>query len=55
MIYQQKTRINMICLFISDDNHNTMKNKKYHTCGTIPKSIIKIDTPNTQIHGHSLS
>jgi len=35
---------------------NKMKNKKYHTVGTIPKSNIKfvergkIDTPNTQIH-----
>ena len=35
-----------------------MKNKKYHSVGTIPNSNIKIfkkdkiDTPNTQIHGH---
>ena len=40
---------------------NNMKNKKYHTVGPIPKSIIKIieigkiDTPDTQIHDHSLS
>jgi hypothetical protein len=38
-----------------------MKNSKYHTVGTIPKSNIKIvergkfDTPNTQLHAHSLS
>jgi len=37
-----------------------MKNKKYHTVGTIPKPTIKIverckiDTPNTQIHDRSL-
>jgi hypothetical protein len=27
-----------------------MKNKKYHTVGTISKSNIKIETTNTQIH-----
>jgi hypothetical protein len=39
-----------------------MKNTKYHTVGTIPKSIktiverVKIETPNnTQIHDRSLS
>ena len=38
-----------------------MKNKKYYTVGTIPKSNIKIvkrgkiDTSNTKIHDHSLS
>ena len=38
-----------------------MKNKKYHSVGTIPTSNIKIvdigkvDTPNTQIHDFSLS
>jgi len=38
-----------------------MKNTKYHTVGTVPKSIRKIvergkiDTPNTQIHDRSLS
>ena len=38
-----------------------MKNKKYNTAGTVPKSNIKIverdtvDTPNTQIHNRSLS
>jgi len=38
-----------------------MKNKKYHTVGTIPKSNIKIvergkiDTPNTQIQDRSIS
>ena len=39
-----------------------MKNTKYHTVGTIPKSIktiverVKIETPNnTQIHESSLS
>jgi hypothetical protein len=37
-----------------------MKQKKYHTVGTIPKSNIKIaekgkiDTPNTKIHEYSL-
>jgi len=37
---------------------NKMKNKKYHTAGTVSKSnrkIIergKIGTPNTQIHDH---
>ena len=37
-----------------------MKNKQYHTVGTIPKSNIKIvekgkiDTPSTQIHFHAL-
>jgi hypothetical protein len=40
---------------------NKVKNIKYHTFGTIPKSNIKIvergkiDTPNTQIHDCSLS
>ena len=35
---------------------NKVKNKKYHTVGTIPKFNrkivlgVKIDTPNTQIH-----
>jgi hypothetical protein len=38
-----------------------MKNKKYHTVGTVPKYNIKIvergkiDTFNTHIHEHSLS
>jgi len=39
-----------------------MKNTRYHTVGTIPKSIktiverVKIETPNnTQIHDNSLS
>jgi hypothetical protein len=38
-----------------------MKNKKYHTVRTLPKSKVKIvergkmDTPNTQIHDGSLS
>ena len=38
-----------------------MKNKKYHTVGTISKSTIKIiergkmDTPKTQIHDRLLS
>jgi len=38
-----------------------MKNKKYHTVGTIPKSDIKIverakiDIPNTQMHDRLLS
>jgi hypothetical protein len=38
-----------------------MKNKKYHTVGTIPKSNIiivgrvKSDTPNIQINNRSLS
>jgi hypothetical protein len=38
-----------------------MKGKKFHTVETVPKSkrkILergKIDTPNTQIHDHSLS
>jgi hypothetical protein len=38
-----------------------MKNSKYHNVGTLPKSNIiitergKMDTPNTQIHDHSLS
>jgi len=39
-----------------------MKNTRYHTVGTIPKSIkkiverVKIETPNnTQIHDSSLS
>jgi len=38
-----------------------MKNKKYHTVGTVPKSnrkIVergKVYTPNTQIHDRSLS
>jgi hypothetical protein len=38
-----------------------MKNKKCSTVGSIPKSNIKIvergkiDTPNTEIHDHSLS
>ena len=38
-----------------------MKNKTYHTVGTFLKSNIKIvergkiDTPNPQIHDHSLS
>jgi hypothetical protein len=38
-----------------------MKNKKYDTVETIPKSNIKMtergkfDTPNTQIHDRSLS
>ena len=38
-----------------------MKNKKYHTVGTIHKSDIKIvergkmDTPNTEMHDRSLS
>jgi len=37
-----------------------MKNKNYHTVGTVPKSnriIVEkgyIDTPNLQIHEHSL-
>ena len=41
--------------------HNKMRNKKYQTVETIPKSNIKmvesgkIDTPNTQIHDRSLS
>jgi hypothetical protein len=36
-----------------------MKNKKYHTVGTFPKSNrkiaerSKINSPNTQIHGYS--
>ena len=40
---------------------NQMKNKKYHTVGTIPQSNIKIverakiDTSNTQIHDSSFS
>ena len=40
---------------------NNMKNKKYHTVGTIPKSNTKIVendkivAPNTQIHDRSLS
>jgi len=40
---------------------NKMKNKKYHTVRTIPKSNIKIlergniDAGNTQIHDRSLS
>jgi hypothetical protein len=32
-----------------------MKNKKYHTFGTVPKDNRKIDTSNTQIHDRSLS
>jgi hypothetical protein len=38
-----------------------MKNKKYHTVGTVPKAYRNIiergtnDTPNTQIHDRSLS
>jgi hypothetical protein len=38
-----------------------MKNKKYHTVGTVPKSNRKIvekseiDSPNIYIHDHSLS
>jgi len=38
-----------------------MKNKKYHTVGTIPKSDIKIiesgkiDAPNAQMHDRLLS
>ena len=38
-----------------------MKNKNYHTVGTVPTFNSKIvekgqiDTPNTQIHDHSLS
>jgi hypothetical protein len=38
-----------------------MKNEKYHTVGTIPRSNIKIvewgkiDYTNTQIHDHPLS
>ena len=32
-----------------------MKNKKYHTVEIIPKSNIKIDIPNTQIHDRSSS
>jgi len=41
--------------------YNKMKQKKYHTVGTILKSKIKIaergkiDTPNTKIHEYSLS
>jgi len=41
--------------------NNTMKNKRYHTVGTIPKSNIKIadrdkiDASNTQIHERPLS
>jgi len=34
---------------------NKMKNTKYHTVGTVPKSIRKNDTPNTQIHDSPLS
>ena len=43
------------------DGLNKVKNKKYHTVRTIPKSNIKIverskiDTTNTQIHDLSLS
>jgi hypothetical protein len=32
---------------------NQMKNRKYHAIGTVPKSNIKIDMPNTQIHERS--
>jgi hypothetical protein len=38
-----------------------MGNKKYHIVRTVPKSNrkiierVRIDTPNTQIHDHSLS
>ena len=48
-------------IFIEQNNPNKMKNEKYHTVGTIPKSNIKIlergkiDTPNTQIQDRSLS
>ena len=52
-------------LFVEDPTYNIctykMKNKKYNTAGTVPKSNIKIverdtvDTPNTQIHNRSLS
>jgi hypothetical protein len=44
-----------------EDSRNKMKNKKYHTVGTIPKSNIKIaergkiDTTISQIHVRSLS
>ena len=40
---------------------NKLKNKKYHTVGTIPKSNRNIaergknDSPNTQIHDRALS
>ena len=43
-----------------EDSRNKMKNKKYHTARTIPKSNIKIaergkiDAHNTQIHDRSL-
>ena len=42
-------------------NQNKMKNNKYHTVETIPRSNIKIvekgkiDFSNTQIHNRSLS
>jgi hypothetical protein len=44
-----------------EDSRSKMKNKKYHTVGTIPKSNIKIaergkiDTTISQIHVRSLS
>ena len=33
----------------------SIKWKKNHTVGTVPKSNSKIDTPNTQIYDHSHS
>jgi len=46
---------------ISDSNRKKMKNKKYHTVGTVLKfrrKIVergKIDIPDTQIYDRSLS
>jgi len=48
----------MTIVFVID---NKMKDKKYHTYVTVPKSNRKIvergklDTPDTKIHDHSLS